>query len=396
MKRWRQGFTLVELMVAGMIASIVLAAVYMTYTRSVRGYRVQNEILETYGRLRFGLDHLKADIRRAGVSATLNAGTDPFVRPPLPPVPLLAFSVSLNFPESVPVDANDNVQPSALLLFGDYFTPVVFPETPGTLPTPVAFPIREINGTVFEIDPSTVLMGQAEFDAAFLPAGNTNARLLHVEHRTEGAHYYFPIADADFANRTVTVGTPVPPQLLAGIYKSIYVNPVGFVRYRIAPDERPLGPADSSGQDAPIPGKTDLVREQVAWNDLLGDSIPGTRLVVVENAVDLQVYDFVFDGSPKGQPPALSVVPDVTGVVNPAGQGMLGQDATARPENLRFVTVKLSVRAADEDPDTPFRAREGVFAPLRRYDVDPDAEGSARVESLALRVQLYNATMRDM
>lgn len=386
----RRGFTLVELMVAGMVASVVLAAVYTIYARSVRGYRAQSQVLETYGRLRFGLDHLKADIRRAGVSSTLNSATDPYVRPPLPPVPLLAFSVLQGLPNAVPVNTNVNVEPTAILLFGDYFTPVVFPELPGTLPSSVAFPIREIDGGAFVLDPATVLMGEAEFNAAFLPAGNAKARLLHVEHRSEGTHYYFPISEVSFANKSITVSTPVPPALAAGIYKSIYVNPVGYVRYRIAQDERMLGP---TGQDAPPAGKTDLVREEVAWDDVTGDAIPGTRLVVVENAVDLQLYDFIFDEAPRGQVPDLAAAPDMTAVV---GLGWLGLSSTARPENLRFVTVKLSVRAADEDPDLAFVPREGTSSPLLRYDVDPDGEGAARVESLALRVQLFNMTMRDM
>lgn len=396
MRRVRtSGFTLIELMVAGMVASVVMAAVYLTYTRSVRGYRVQSDVLDTYGRLRFGLDHIKADVRRAGVSATLNSNTDPFVRPPLPSQPLLSFMVLPAFPGSVPVQQNVNVEPVALLLFGDYFTHVVFPDSPATLPTTVAFPVQQIDGTTFHLDASTVLLGEAEFKAAFLPASNPDARLLHVEHRTEGTHYYFPIASADYSTMTITIGVPAPSALTSGIYKSIYVNPVGFVRYRIAPDERALVPDAEGNLQAPA-GKTDLVREEVAWNDVAGPAIAGTRLVLVENAVDLQLYDFVVDTAVQGQVPNLAVFPDVTSVVDVSGAGILGQGVTARPEDLRFVTVKLSVRSADEDPDQPFVAREGVFAPLRRYEVDPAMEGSARVESLALRVQLFNATMRNM
>lgn len=394
----RGGFTLIELMVAGMVAAVVMAAVYLTYTQSVHGYRVQSDVLDTYGRLRFGLDHIKTDLRRAGVSATLNSNIDPFVRPPLPSQSLLGFAVMPSFDTgagSAEKATNVFVEPTAILLFGDYFTSVVFPEAAGTLPSSVAFPVQQVDGTVLQLDPSTITIGEQEFKAAFLPASNPDARLLHVEHRTEGTHYYFPIVDADFANLTITIGVPAPTALTSGIYKSIYVNPVGFVRYRIAADTRELAPGPDGTLKVPE-AKTDLVREEVAWNDLTGDAIPGTRLVLVENAVDLQLYDFVVDQAAPGQPPALAVFPDIHSVVDAAGVGMLGQGVTAQPQDLRFVTIKLSVRSADEDPDVPFMPRESLFAPLRRYDVDPDIEGSARVESLALRVQLFNATMRDM
>jgi hypothetical protein len=297
----------------------------------------------------------------------------------------------------VPESSNQNVHPSALVLFGDYFSPVVFPASGSSaLPTGVTYPVQNVDGTVFHLDPGGVGIGQDEFLAAFFPAGNANARLLHVEHRSEGTHYYFPISDADYANLTVTVSAFVPAALTNGVYKSIYVNPVGTVRYRIAVDERPLGPLDADGNPATSLGKTDLVREDVPWNDIAGDAIAGTRLVVVENAVDLQLYDFVFDNSGPGQAPLLSVLPFVHDVVDDAGSGLLGTGLLAQPEDLRFLTVKLSVRTADEDPELRFVPRADDYAPLRTYEVFTELTGAARVESMAVRTQLANATLRNM
>ena len=396
MRRHERGFTLVELMVAGLIAASIIAAVYMTYTRSVRSYRVQQDLMSTYSRLRFGIGQLKMDIRKAGYNATLNSTVDPFVRPPLPTAqPLRMIQVIPSLPDAVPLSDNEKVSPTALLLFGDYFSPVVFP-APGDpgVPTGVVYPVEQISGSTFKLDVLGVgTLTPDELQAVFRPG----ARLLHVEHRSEGTHYYFPVVSVNAPDRTITVGAVVPSALVNGIYKNVYVNPVGYVRYRIVSDTRPLGPSDpdTGNPTAPV-GKTDLVREEVAWDDVTGDPIPGTRLVIAEYAVDLQFYDFVFDDAMAGQPPALSVLPNVTDVVNGAGNGLLGAGVLARPEDLRFLTVKLSVRTSDEDPDVPFVPRTGEHAPLRRYEVDPDLTGSSRVESMATRVQLVNASFRNL
>jgi hypothetical protein len=164
---------------------------------------------------------------------------------------------------------------------------------------------------------------------------------------------------------------------------------VGWFRYRIGED---LQTAAELGGTAALrtAGKTDLFREEV---DETGAIVGDSRLVIAEYAVDLQFYDFGFDVALGTAPLELVVDPLVSDVADAGGTGKLGlpwaSDA-AVSEQLRFLTVKLSVRTPDEDETVAFDARTGAFAPLRTYEVFPALEGAARVEALARRVDLEN------
>ena len=75
--RWRtqqhrQGFTIMELLVAMAVASTLLGMVYAVYIRSAKVYRSQGMQLEMQQRARFALDHLRRDVANAGFNSSVN------------------------------------------------------------------------------------------------------------------------------------------------------------------------------------------------------------------------------------------------------------------------------------------------------------------------------------
>lgn len=63
-----RGFTIVELLVAMVIAGLVMGAIYSVFISSNRSYRTQDRVADTQQGLRLGLDFMVRDIRMAGLS----------------------------------------------------------------------------------------------------------------------------------------------------------------------------------------------------------------------------------------------------------------------------------------------------------------------------------------
>lgn len=62
-----RGFTIVELLVAMVIAGLVLASIYAVFTSSNRSYHTQDRVVDTQQGLRVGVDFMVRDIRMAGL-----------------------------------------------------------------------------------------------------------------------------------------------------------------------------------------------------------------------------------------------------------------------------------------------------------------------------------------
>ncbi len=370
--RRRAGFTLVELMVGVTLTVVILSSVYVIYDKSLTAYRIESQVLDMQDRLRFGLEHLKRDLRRAGFLASPNTLVDPNVCPK----PLYDLRAVTVYPNTGSVfepypGANDNIEPSSLVLFGDFFSGQVY-KTAGV----------ETNKVYLQYTPNFPT-NQVEFDRIF----NTNRYLRIVT--SNQFELLLGIQEADWAERSVTFSQAIPRTGagslcgIAGFGEGLDANVAGFVRYRVATDTRPGAPT----------GKTDLVREEL---EIDGQTVvAGTQLVIADYAVDLQVYDFGFDTDATGSNPSLVIYPLVTQVADASGGGFLGTMAAANPEDLRFLTVKLTVRSEDEDTDFSFVPREDEFSPLMGYDVS-DMAGAARCMTLASRVELTSLAVRNL
>ena len=67
----QKGFTMVELLLALSISSILIAAAYRTFTSQHKVYEVQSDVMEMQQGVRVAMDILTRDIRMAGFSSTV-------------------------------------------------------------------------------------------------------------------------------------------------------------------------------------------------------------------------------------------------------------------------------------------------------------------------------------
>ena len=367
--RLRAGFTLVELMVTMVLSIVIIGAVYLLYTQSVSAYRMENQVLDMQDRLRFGMEHLKRDMRRAAFLATPYSTADPNVWPK-PPDALRAVTISANTGSVFRATDNVNIEPSAITLFGDFFSGKIYP-TAGIQ-----------DDTVFLQLTDDFPATEVEFNRVFNPYPGTAARYLRIVTQDQ-FEIYSAITDADWAQRSIIVSQTIPVSGggalggITGFGEGLDANVAGFVRYVLMSDTRPNAPD----------GKTDLVREELTVDGVA--SIDNSQLVIADYAVDMQFYDFgmVAPGGDPTQIVRYDFVSDVS--------SLLGDGASPSPHMLRYLTVKLTVMSESEDPDFAFIARADENSPIHAFQMD-DMSGACRTFSLASRVQFPTLAVRNL
>lgn len=362
---------------AVLVASFLIGLVYSVYIRASKTFRVQNMILEMQSQARFGLEHLRNDFANAGFGGTVNSAIDTNLCQP-PPVVIRALTVKRSV--GVVPNSGDNkfIEPLEFTLFGDY-------SGGGN----TYFTESVIGNTIKLQDFTSTGLTEAEFDKMFSPDNNSRyVRLLDKEQY----EIIRPIVSSSFGSRSITVGAPGIPErsgTLAcgrqGFGEGLEVNSAHFIRYRMKPDNRAGAAAD----------KVDLVREEIQIDGKT--PVKGSALIIAEHVVDLTGYDWAFDDDVLGTTPTISFIRDNTAgtIVNGSDAGVLGVTGS-KVQNLRFVTLKLTVRTADEDPDMGFRARASKTAPIHTFDITPGLEGSARTLSMTTKVMLQTLAYRNV
>jgi prepilin-type N-terminal cleavage/methylation domain-containing protein len=367
--RSSRGLTLVEVMVTIALAGMVVVGVYKLYGVTIGSFRIESQFLDMQERLRFGLEHLKRDLRRAGFLASPNALRDPNVCAPAPN----ALAVALEPGTGYVFDAssNSNLQPTSLTLFGDFFSGQVYRSA-------------GVDGARVYLQSTANFPNELEFNRIF----NDDHYLRIVTQ--DQFEILLPIESADFTQSMIVLNQTVPRAGggslcgISGFGEGLEVSVAGFVRYRIARDDRPNAP--SSG------AKSDLIREVLSVN---GSTVV-SQLVIADYGIDLQFYDFALDQDVTGSSPDIVYNAPTVGQVTGAGLFSLKNDHTGSPEDLRALTVKLTVRTPDEDQDFSFRERENIYSPIESFELDTDMRGSARTLSLACRVGLTSLAARNM
>ncbi len=71
LQKRKTGFTIIELLVALSISSILIAAAYRTFAGQHKVYHVQNQVMEMQQGVRVAMDILARDIRMAGFNSTV-------------------------------------------------------------------------------------------------------------------------------------------------------------------------------------------------------------------------------------------------------------------------------------------------------------------------------------
>ncbi len=357
------------------IGVILLGSIYYVYTVSARSYRMEEEVVRASETLRFGIEQLRRDIAAAGFLATPESQADDNVCPK--PTSRLMGIYFERIGDTYEPGTNVNIRPSAVTLFGAFPSPNVY------------FTQSILGSTVTLQSGGAFPASETEFDEIF----NSNHMLRIVN--SEQYEMYYRIASADYTTRTVVLESAppvsIPPDYcgVQGFGVGLEVNVVGYIRYIVRRDVRSGAPVDGNGTIT----KLDLVREELTPDRTV---VPGSRLIVGESVVDLQFYDFVVDSDLTGQDPNALIYANIEDVVNDSGGGILSSAAGSRPQDLRFVTVALTVRTAHEDPGLTRAARAGAHAPFERYDADVTLIGAARTLSLASRVGLKAFQVRNV
>lgn len=357
------------------IGVILLGSIYYVYTVSARSYRMEEEVVRASETLRFGIEQLRRDIAAAGFLATPDSEADDNVCPK--PANRLMGIYFERIGDTYEPGTNVNIRPSAVTLFGAFPSPNVY------------FTQSILGSTVTLQSGGAFPASETEFDEIF----NSNHMLRIVN--SEQYEMYYRIASADYSTRTVVLESAppvsIPPDYcgVQGFGVGLEVNVVGYIRYIVRRDVRSGAPVDGNGTIT----KLDLVREELTPDRTV---VPGSRLIVGEYVVDLQFYDFVVDSDLTGQDPNALIYANIEDVVNGSGGGILSSAAGSRPQDLRFVTVALTVRTAHEDPGLTSAARAGAHAPFERYDADVTLTGAARTLSLASRVGLKAFQVRNV
>jgi len=365
-----KGMTLIELMIAMVLSVILIMAIYYIYHATTSSYRAQDQIMAAMEQARFGLDQLRRDVGAAGFLATPNTAADPNVCPkPIQPY----RAVSLDRVHGVN-NGNTNIVPNSITLMGAFWSPTVY-TTRSVVGRQVVLQGPE-DGAAF---PPTY----ADFDQIFV-----KNRLLRIANADQ-FEMYFRIDNANFGSRTITLGDPVPittPPDFCGVQGfgvGLEVSVVGFVRYTLVPDDSEIG-------------KIDLVRQELDARDpALNTVLPNSTIRVAEYVADLQFYDFAFDVDRTGRNPLIQVFPTIENVLD-SGTQLLNLSLAARPQDLRFVTIKLTTRTSHEDESWPYRERRNLYDPIESYEVDSTMAGSARTVSLAVRVPLVSLQVRNV
>jgi len=372
--RGNAGLTIVELLVALSIASIIMFGIYSVYSVSADTYRIQNEIMEAMDQARFGLEQVKRDISKAAFLGTPNSVGDAMVCPK-PGNPIRGIIVERSGAVVNP-GFNRNIQPNGMIMFGSYWSDQTY-LTRSVVGSTVTLQTAA-DGAPF---PAT----REEFEGIF-----TQGRFLRIVNAEQYEGYYL-IQSSDFGSGTIQLQSPVttatPPNYcgIQGFGVGLEASVAGWVRYRLIAD-----PLDADGL------KIDLVRHELLGSDpLLQTVVANSGITMAEYVVDLQLYDFVVDTDRSGRAPLLVNLQHVDAVLD-GGTQKLDMSADARPQDLRFVTVKLTTRTVHEDEKFQMIQRQALFTPIEAYDLDPIMEGAARTVSLSSRVGLKTFLVRNV
>lgn len=370
-----RGFNLVELLISLSIATILLMAIVTLFVKQTQVMSNQTAVLDMQRGARFGMEHLTRDLAALGSNSTPNSVNDPLVCPK-PAVPLRAVTLSLTDGYVAAPEKNPNVRPVAIRLFG-------------TLDVKSRWKTANIDGsTVYLYDDGTLPATEELWNNSFGPD-----KYLRIA-APDGKQMYFAISDSSFAAKSVQVTEAIPRQEVGqpcgytGFGNNLWVDVQNFVRYRIVADTRPGAATGTDG----TPLQSILVRERLGTD---GTTVVG-QLPLVDNAVDLSLFDIALDNDPASDVQKIKIYPLVEDVVTKDGAGKLGSDNSARPESLRFLTVKLSVRSDDPVSNLAHRPRDVVWQPLDTWQLPDQTDLAHPVVTAASRVAMPTLVSRNL
>jgi prepilin-type N-terminal cleavage/methylation domain-containing protein len=396
----QRGFTLTEILVAVVLSSIVLLAVFAVSQNASRTFQIQNDATQATDQLNFAMDLIKSDLRRASFLTVPNSqietypngiqvcGTPAGTR-------LQALQMVNNANTWVPPTTDngstavmmvggDGRSPDELVLFGAYRAEESFPVLL-TQPTEIRVQHGFADGTALT-EAEVTSIAEPMFTGAILAVYSRNDAVQFIRSVIgspasavpgQAEVLRIPVRDtvADYAGVLCDFGSPWSP--------GRRVVPLHSIRYYIT-------------RDPENPNTTVLVREEQTYDGTVLD-----RVVVGSNIVDFQIW---FDerqglvGQPLTNMTQDSAINDDQGTTN---SDNLGGTATARPELVRFAHVQLSSRLQNSIPGLEgsgvtngLRDRVEVVEYTAAGQVVPTDEFT-RVLTIRAEVELTNFGLAD-
>jgi prepilin-type N-terminal cleavage/methylation domain-containing protein len=421
----KQGFTLVEMMVALTAGAIAMTSIYYVSAASSQHFHEQQMIANMQTALRLAIDRVRSDLQRAAFLGSVNpgiqdegafcGGTYGSAANGLMGQGVWLVDGAYTSQLIEPV-VNTDIEADQLRMVGNYATAdEYYAEVIDTNRLRV-----DIQRQSFRRSFGTSDLTSHEYDAAFEDAfapgrgvrivGSTGRVSLHQITTVDGdagAGPEFTIAPdiTGIAPTCMTLGDDVlvAPQVRIEYYVSTWKNAAG---------EKFHGSDVLTGQNAPA-----LMRRELAWhsdvtkvNEMADATLvppadfSNNQQVVLEHVAHFDV-DFFRDlrldltvkpdatAGTADAPPFFQgdTVADVTNSLHSIASVSAG--TALGPHRVRSAIVELSVRAPSEDPRFAWIAR-GVNAPLTRYEIDPDVPGAARVRTVRTEVFLPNFAYR--
>ncbi|NOU33982.1 MAG: hypothetical protein HOO96_39325 [Polyangiaceae bacterium] len=427
----RRAFTLVELLVS-LVAGLLVAMAVMGLSRvATTTFHEEARASGTELGLRVAAERLRADLSRAAYMSTTNIQKDPFVSKlkgetvvdkgnkfpnGLAILAGIAFTSGgsaaaaatgelatekANYSKVASLSANNGVAPDSILLGGnmttadEYIVQSVIDsggEGCGGQTVTLSRDSAAVLRLVQKVDgsPKSDAEATSALDDAFVPAtgGQFMARIVD-----DSGHQQFvalcPAKPPAVTGTGTTIQVMISPDsrvlsatetggnggITGFAVGRITINPVQLVRWSL---RRIPNALLDTGVAATDDAKFDLVR---TWVDAKGNEVKSE--LIAEYATDL-VFSFAYnDGTPT---PRFS---DFGAALPIAGPLAVPANTTAKPEQLRSVRFRLSLRTPMGDRAQPLAGPDGGF--LYRYRVSDAGENAfARVRTIVSEVNLQN------
>jgi len=398
--RKNRAMTLVELLVAMTISVVMMGAAFYIARTEFNAVQTQQDVMDALKDAKLALRYMTMDLEAAGFLASPDMTKDPDVclyptfsnqkRPVAIQFERVGYKDNTTNKSPFVGNLNQGIVPMSVILIGAYSVHRVFRTD-------------HISGTEIFLQ-DTGGLNQTEFERVF--ASHHILRLVNQVNKM----MFFKITSVDYANKKIVVAQAVPSASgdcgVSGFGIGLAVNAVSVIQYRIKVNQTVQHPNATAT----------LVREEL--NPFQDWSVVST-LTIAENAVDLQFYDFILELDTTGTDPDLSPFHNSTGT-NPYSMpetvldlqsasppAYLGTDSSKAAavaygsKDLRFVTIKLSLRTKDEDNTIAYNQTGGhgntaMHVPINYFDLYPSVQGLARVVSLVSKAEMTNLEARNI
>ncbi|MFO0694415.1 MAG: prepilin-type N-terminal cleavage/methylation domain-containing protein [Polyangiales bacterium] len=408
--RRREGFTLIELMVALVAGIIAVGSVYALSAGSSRHFQDQQRIATTQTSVRMAMEQVRADIERAGFYAPADSNAEPSCMRPafrIRAVEMTDSSDPTNTDETV-IDPSrlNGSESDRLVLVGNFSTSGAYLVSNvlgagGSLSLQSSWQAFRRDFGVPGTTSGPWAYSASQFEAAFNPPNNSGGiqRVLRLT-TMQGQNFYPHITSAvgnmgtpgNPAVINLSPSLPIGGTCMVGLGDGATVAPLTRVEYRVmSPAAAGLtalvGSTPTATLQAIEGSPAVLVRRELTFDN--STPIAGTTRVVLEYVADFDV-SFVIDTNAR-----TTTAPNLVRV-----SGRNAQSAAANtPWAIRSVIVSVSGRTPVGDPKFPVTGgagttdMNGVHVPPTRFAPGTGASAvslGSRVRTMSTEIRLPN------